>query len=224
MSIHTPVSAGNVTVGGEILAWAKDYLTKEHAYLNRPYQPSAVCPYVEASLKANSLNLVFHDEFDGRDEDAISDQILKYALPFKEAPPAALNEQILNALLIVFPKIKPELYAVLDECHRKIKPSMVEFGLMIGQFHPQCRERAIHNEKWNSISNSPVPLMAVRHMTLHDIMFLGDNRQTFMAYESRFGFSFAQSENLSRGYQKYLVSYYERARAKYLTNADEKDA
>src|SRR5690349_9720941 len=167
MSIHTFVSPDNVDAGRRVLAWAENYLTREHASLNRPHHPQTVCPYVEASLKANCFYMVFHDEFNGQDSAAIADQILNYALPFKEAPPTAPNEQMLKALLIVFPKIEPRFFTVLDECHQIIKPKMVELGLMVGQFHPRCREQAIHNRQWNSVSKSHVPLMALRHMTIH---------------------------------------------------------
>ena len=222
MALHTFVSPDDVTVGGKVLAWAKDYLTKEHASLNRPYHPKALCPYVEASLKANSFYMVFHDEFNGRDGRAIADQILNYALPFKKTSPTGPNEQMLKALLIVFPKIEPKFFEALDECHQKIKPKMVKLGLMVGQFHPRCRERAIHNQRWNSISTSPVPLMAMRHMTLHDIMFLGDDRQSFREYDSKFGFNFAERGKLLRGYQKHLLAYYEQAKAKFSDSGPDK--
>jgi heptaprenyl diphosphate synthase len=218
MNIHTFISADDVTTGAKVLAWAKNYLAKEHSKLNRPHHAKAVCPYVEASLKSNRFYIVFHDKFDGRDCAAIADQIMDYALPFKEAYPTAPNEQMLKALLIVFPSIEPRFFTVLDECHLKIKPKMVELGLMVGQFHPNCRERAIHNRRWNSISKSPVPLMALRHMTIHDIMFLGDNQQTFREYESRFGSYFRESDKSLRGYQKHLLPYYQRAKVRYSTN------
>jgi hypothetical protein len=82
---------------------------------------------------------------------------------------------------------QPRLFTVLDECHSKIKPKMVELGLMVGQFHP-------------------------------DVMFLGDNSQTFRAYDKEFGFQFAEhGKSLSR-YQEHLFAYYERARSKHSTS------
>jgi heptaprenyl diphosphate synthase len=131
--------------------------------------------------------MVFHNEFDGRNCAAIADQIMDYALPFKAAHPTASNKQMLKALLVVFPNIEPRLFTVLDECHSKIKPKMVELGLMVGQFHP-------------------------------DVMFLGDNSQTFRAYDKEFGFQFAEhGKSLSR-YQEHLFAYYERARSKHSTS------
>ena len=92
----------------------------------------------------------------------------------------------------------------------------VNFGLMIGQFHPKCRERAIHNPRWNAISQSPVPLVAMRHMAIHDIMFLDDNEEAFRVYDGKFGLRFAERGKSLLSYQKHLVKYYERAKSAYV--------
>src|SRR5262249_50721783 len=152
---------------------------------------------------------------DGQDALAIADQILEYVKPFKQAPPISPYEQMLKALLIVFPNIEDRLMTALDDCHRMIKPKMVELGLMVGQFHPKCYERPIHNPQWNAVSRSPVPLMALRHMVIHDIMFLGDNEVTFKEYDKKFGAYFVGGGTSLRATQKYLVAYYERAKWKH---------
>jgi hypothetical protein len=212
MTLHKLMSPEDVKSARRVLLWAKNHLMREHKEVNRPYHPQTVCPFVEGSIKANCFYMVFHSEFDGRDPVAISHQILQYAKPFKDAPPVATNAHMLKALLVLFPNIESRFVTVLDECHRMLKPKMVELGLMIGQFHPECRETAVHNREWNAVSRCPVPLMAMRHMVIHDIMFLGDDRGTFEAYDKRFGFNFAGCARSLRAYQKHLVPYYERAR------------
>jgi len=188
---------------------------REHESVNRPYPPQTVCPFVEAAIRANCLFMVFHNDFDGRCPTAIADQILKYVGPFKQAPPFAPNEQMLKALLIVFPNIEEEFLNVLDVCHEMIKPKMVNLALMVGQFHSKCETWGIHNREWNAISKSPVPLMAMRHMVIHDIMFLGDNEGWFRAYDASFGARFAERGKFLSAYQKHLFTYYERAKAKH---------
>jgi hypothetical protein len=214
-TLHTFVSPEDVKSARRVLVWARNHLIQEHKSLNRPYHPKTVCPFVEGSIKADCFYMVFHGEFDGRDPVAIRDQILRYVKPFNEAPPVAPNEQTLKALLVVFPNIESRSVMVLDECHRMLKPKMVELGLMIGQFHPKCREMAIHNRDWNAVSRCPVPLIAMRHMVIHDVMFLGDDRETFEAYDRRFGFNFADDGKSLRGYHKHLIAYYERARSQH---------
>jgi heptaprenyl diphosphate synthase len=134
----------------------------------------------------------------------------------KEAHPLTHSEQTLKALLIVFPNIEEQTLTVLDECQQMIRPKIINLGLMIGQFHPKCRERAIHNpQQRNAISRSSVPLMAMRHMVMHDIMFLQDNKEAFRVYDSKFGFRFAKRATSLPPYQKHLSAYYERAKSNY---------
>lgn len=212
---HSFVSAEDVRCARRILVWARNYLGQEQESVRRPYPPQTVCPYVEASLKANSFYMVFHTELNGEDAAAIADVILGYVNPFKEAPPFGQHEQGLKALLIAFPNIEEKFLTALDECHRMVKPKIVRLGLMMGQFHPRCRERAIHNPEWKAILQAPVPLMAIRHMTLHDILFLHDNEEAFRAYDGRFGDRFAQGGDSLSPYQKHLIPYYERAKSFY---------
>jgi hypothetical protein len=215
MGTHSFVSPEDVKSARRLQVWARKYLAREHESVNRPHPPQTVCPFVEASTRANCLYMVFHHDFDGRCPTAIADQILEYVGPFKQAPPFAPNEQMLKALLIVFPNIKEEFLNVLDVCHEMIKPNMVDLGLMVGQFHSKCETQAIHNSAWNAISKSPVPLIAMRHMVIHDIMFLEDNEGWFRAYDASFGSRFAERGKFLSAYQKHLFTYYERAKAKH---------
>jgi hypothetical protein len=215
MGTHSFVSPEDMKCARRLLVWARKYLMREHESVNRPYPPQTVCPFVEASLRANCLYMVFHHDFDGRYPAAIADQILEYIGPFKQAPPFAPNEQTLKALLIVFPKIEKEFLSALDVCHEMIKAKMVDSGLMVGQFHLKCEERGIHNPVWNAISRAPVPLMAMRHMVIHDIMFLEDNEGWFRVYDANFGTRFAERGKSVSAYQKHLSTYYERAKAKH---------
>jgi hypothetical protein len=215
MATHSFMSPEDVHSARRLLVWARKYLMREHESINRPYPPQTVCPFVEASVRANCLYMAFHHDFDGRCAAAIADQILKYIGPFKQAHPVAPNEQTLKALLIVFPKIEEEFLNALDVCHEMIKPKIVDSGLMVGQFHSKCEDRGIHNPAWNAISRSPIPLVAIRHMVIHDIMFLEDNEGWFRAYDATFGARFAEPGKCLSAYQKHLFACYERAKAKH---------
>jgi hypothetical protein len=219
MSPRSFVAPNEVALAQQVLMWAKEYLMKENDEVRRPYSPQTVCPFVESSINSNCFYMVFHNEFNGEDTSAIVDQILEYIQPFKMAAPLEENLQIRKVLLVVFPKIEPANLKVLDVCHRIIKLKMVEEGLMVGQFHPVCDERAIYNRHWRAVSQSPIPLVAMRHMTVHDIMFLESDEQWFKAYDVKFGYRFRdQGKSLPR-HQKHLIEFYERARAKHCFRA-----
>jgi hypothetical protein len=209
------ISPEDVKSARRLLVWAKKYLMREHESVNRPYAPQTVCPFVEASVRANCLYMAFHHDLDGRCPAAIADQVLEYIGPFKQAHPVAPNEQTLKALLIVFPQIKEEFLDALDVCHAMIKPTIVDSGLMVGQFHSKCEEPGIHNPAWAEISRAPLPLMAMRHMVVHDIMFLENNEGWFRAYDANFGARFAEPGKCLSAYQKHLLACYERAKAKH---------
>ncbi len=215
MAAHSLMSPEDAKSARRLLVWAKKYLMREHESINRPYPPQTVCPFVEASVRANSLYMVFHHDFDGRCPAAIANQVLEYIGPFKQAPPLAPNQQTLKALLIVFPKIEEEFLDALDVCHEMIKSKIVASGLMVGQFHSKCEERGIHNPAWNAISRSPLPLVAMRHMVIHDIMFLESDEGWFRAYDANFGARFAEPGKCLTAYQKHLLACYERAKAKH---------
>ncbi|SRR5579883_488823 len=215
MAAHSFMSPEDAKSARRLLVWAKKYLMREHESINRPYPPQTVCPFVEASVRANSLYMVFHHDFDGRCPAAIANQVLEYIGPFKQAPPLAPNQQTLKALLIVFPKIEEEFLDALDVCHEMIKSKIVASGLMVGQFHSKCEERGIHNPAWNAISRSPLPLVAMRHMVIHDIMFLESDEGWFRAYDANFGARFAEPGKCLTAYQKHLLACYERAKAKH---------
>lgn len=67
-----------------------------------------------------------------------------------------------------------------------LKDFAVESGLMVGQFHPRCDERAVRNPDFK-VSVAPVALLAMRHMAPHDILFLHPSGRWFKQYDLRFG-------------------------------------
>src|SRR5258708_21642108 len=101
MATHSFISPEDMKSARRLLVWARKYLMREHESVNRPYPPQTVCPFVEASMRANCLHMVFHHAFHGRCPAALSDQILEYIGPFKHAPPFPPNHPPLTPLLIV---------------------------------------------------------------------------------------------------------------------------
>ncbi len=211
---HSFISPQHIGVSRTVLAWAKEYLMLENARIKRPYGNQVVCPFVQASVDNKAFYLVFHDEVNGAEPNAIADIILDYVPMFKSARPYADKERINKALLIVFPKLEADHYKALDLCHALIKPDMVENSLMVGQFHPACDTPAVHNSAWREVSRSPVPLIAMRHMAIHDILFLQSDKDWFLQYELQFGQRFRNPEELSE-HDKPLVKYYKEARERF---------
>lgn len=203
-----------MAVANELMEWARSYLMASNPQLQRPGLNQEVCPYVKGSIDKDSFYIVFHPEVNGQRDDPIQRILLDYVDQFKETPPFDPSEKLKKALLVVFPEIPEERTYVLDIAHSKIKTKFVQAGLMVGQFHQNCDERSVHNRGFQ-VSISPYPLIAIRHMAIHDIIFLKDNEEWFKAYNIRYGELFREPSKLE-DYSKPLVGPYLDAKGKFL--------
>jgi hypothetical protein len=210
----TMLTPRNLQIANELMQWAREYLMSEHELMKRPAGKQTVCPFARASLENNSLYMEFYDEVAGHSEEQIERIMLDCIPRFLRLGPFAENDKLKKALLIVFPNLPDNQSSVLDIAHANIKSEFVQQGLMAGQFHPKCDERCIYNPAFK-VSVAKYPLMAVRHMALHDILFLGNNPDWFNHYNLRYGHRFNHPETLE-DYNTHLVRYYEDAKRRFL--------
>ncbi|MGH9968803.1 MAG: DUF6875 domain-containing protein [Pyrinomonadaceae bacterium] len=203
-----------LVIANEIMEWVNNYLTVSNPNIRRPGSNQEVCPFVRDSIENDSFYLAFHPEVNGQRDEPIQRIMYEYINIFKETPPFDPVERRKKALLVIFPEIPPERTYVLDIVHTKIKHKFVDTGLMTGQFHQNCETRGIYNRGYR-VSISPYPLIAVRHMALHDIIFLKENEDWFKAYNIRYGEKFKEPDKLD-DYQKPLLGTYLEAKEKFL--------
>lgn len=90
-----------------------------------------------------------------------------------------------GALVVAFPDLLDQAH-LIDDIHDQVKDEAVGAGLMIGRFHAECDEPSARNRRF-PVNRSPIPLLAIRTMTVHDILFLHGSPGWFRAYETRFG-------------------------------------
>jgi|SRR5579863_10301734 len=176
-----------------ILTWARSVLAVENEEVNRPHGSQVVCPFVAGSIDSNAFRMFFHNEVNGQSEEQIEGILLPYIQRFKTLPPFDDAHKFNKALLVVFPNIDDGQLAVLDVSHGRLKSQFVNAGLMIGQFHAKCKEQGIWNSRFRP-SVSPWPLVAIRHMALHDIIFLRGSSEWFAGYNIRFGDRFKPNQ------------------------------
>ena len=180
-------------VANEINQWCIDFLAAENPDVRRPKGNQTVCPFIKPSMDNDTFYLTFHPEVDGRDEDEIEKISLSYIDTFRKTYPVGESQKLTKALLIVFNNIKEKDGEILDIVHNRIKDIFVKNGLMVGQFHPKCKETGAYNTQLK-VSRSPYPLIAVRNMSIHDILFLKNSKEWFMAYNLWFGDKFKKNE------------------------------
>ncbi|MFC8538819.1 DUF6875 domain-containing protein [Streptomyces sp. NPDC057249] len=187
----TPVGRHHERIGDDLavtLAWVRDYVGQPSPELGRS---GPVCPFVLPSLQNGAMRLRFHYGVDCTDKDrtrALLIEELKSFAALSEPPGRSGNS--LDSVLVVLPDAGPAGWSLIDDLYPELKAAAVSMGLMVGQFHPDCDERAVHNGSFR-VSKAPVCVIAVRHMALHDVLFLREKRRDFEAYWRRFGEHYA---------------------------------
>ncbi|MEZ0095767.1 DUF6875 domain-containing protein [Streptacidiphilus sp. EB129] len=162
--------------------WLEEYTAKPHEELGRK---GAVCPFVEPSMKAGSLHMLARNGFAEADTEALVALVRDLVNTFRVTRWRHSNPT-LHTLLMVLPDLPESRWSLLDDVQAAVKAEMARDGLMLGQFHPNCAEPAARNARF-AVSQSPVPLLALRHMALHDVLFLHNDREMFAEYRVRFG-------------------------------------
>lgn len=179
-----PPEAGDQTEA-TVRDWLEDYICRPHDLIGRN---GAVCPFVSPSLRAGTLEIRIRTVGPAPNATVVADALLGALEEFDLIGWTGSNPA-LRSLLVVLPDLEPDQYHLLDDAHGEVKPEAVRRGLMIGQFHPACQEPAARNPGF-PVNRSPVPLVAIRPMALHDILFLKDRREWFEEYRRRFGSHF----------------------------------
>lgn len=201
-----------------LLHWLEETIARPHPDLGRE---GPICPYVPAAMRHNRLWLAIYPEIDGRSKSAIKATIAGYQRLFceeagasaRERGPArgSVPEQAQSALLVVFPCLPSEAIGTLEEAMRELKLSFVAAGLMIGEFHPDSLAPGVHNAAFRPMV-APLPLVVVRRLSVHDILFLDKSKPLFEAYRAHFGALYATGREPQR---HGLVARYEAAAARF---------
>ena len=210
------LSNADVLVATAVLQWASEHLCTPNDRMRRsrngPAEP--VCPFVKPALASSCFYIDVRREINGLSPGPIADAMLKYRETLRSVPPFRPAEQGLKTIIAVFPEIGAETAPVLDLVHSQIKSAFVQEGLMVTQCYPGCDMRSVRNPELRAY-DSPYPLMAMRLMAIHDILFVGDCEEWFSAYSLRFGARFRDPRTL-QDYEQPLLDEYSRAKARFV--------
>lgn len=208
------LSPSLLKIAHEVLQWANEFLIPESEQMHRPYGNQSVCPFVRSSLDHDCFFMGFHPEINQYSGQLIEQLLVNYIPPFRQLGPFEPSDKLKKALLVIFPSIPEKQTRLLDSAHSAVKTKFVAAGMMIGQFHQHCDVPSVYNRNF-MVSRSPVPLMVIRHMALHDILFLAENEGWFQAYNVQYGHRFNEPDKIE-SYNKHLIEYYLKAKEKFM--------
>nr|AZG02880.1 hypothetical protein [Streptomyces olivaceus] len=161
--------------------WLENYVNAPHPDLGRD---GPICPFIEPALRADSLFTVSRDWEGAYTLEAMVTAIEEAQDHFRSIDWPSRNTT-LHGLVVVFGNLPRAGWWLIDEGHRAAKDAAVARGLMLGQFHPECEAPAARNPLF-PVNRSPYPMIAIRNMAFHDILFLHDNPDWFEQYRKRY--------------------------------------
>ncbi|MFJ1767894.1 DUF6875 domain-containing protein [Amycolatopsis sp. NPDC088138] len=154
------------------LSWMRDFVARPDSRINRP---GAVCPRLAPAFRQDLIWCVSIELQRWTVDETVAKGIHLADLYFRLFPDPQQFKT--GSLLGLLPGLPPGRAAeIVDEGHRRLRMDFVSRGLMLGEFHPRSQVVSVRNPEF-LVMRSPVPMFAVRALTVHDLMFL-DTPQT----------------------------------------------
>jgi uncharacterized protein DUF6875 len=189
-------------------AWLREYVAVGDRRVGRS---GPVCPFIPHALARHAVQADIRYDIAGSSESELIDKLRPEISKFAAAGRPLRNTGVLlDSRLLVMPRMDVAGWERLDAAYEHLKDFAVERGLMVGQFHPHCDERAVRNPDFR-VSVAPVAMLAIRYMAPHDILFLHRSAQWFKEYDLRFQSHFQRG----RIRDSLLLSLYSAARDRH---------
>lgn len=174
-----------------VVQWARQYLGRPHARMGRP---GAICPFVRPAIELNQFVVRHYDNVDGTDAHALRHIVLRESRAFHAMFPRTAPNGTYSGVVLVFPHITAANFPALDCLHDELKTHLiVKHELMSSPFHPRSVKPSISNPEF-PVFRAPFPMLALRHIDIRDIAFVGTNEQAFKRYHALFAEAFERGE------------------------------
>ncbi|MDG2532923.1 hypothetical protein P6144_04640 [Sphingomonas sp. HITSZ_GF] len=164
-----------------VYAWVSRYLCgRRHGGTTE----RVVCP---ASAKSLDSEQIWVSVFRDRPGDDAMDRSVTTAEAFFLAKVDFSDPRdIYKSVIVAYPALDdPEGHAELERAHKRLKPSFVRKGLMLGQFYSSCQEASVIDTRLKPLQ-SPIPMLAIRRMVKEDRAFLTRTPELLPHYFDRF--------------------------------------
>jgi hypothetical protein len=175
----------------QCVSWLRTYIGQPHPQLGRN---GDICPFVNTALRKHKMSFVVLEHITSDkprgNQTAIRNRVLYEAFRLLRRIDELDRFSELTTTNLLLPKLEGEAAAVVHEVHTQCKTSLMRRGVMLAVFYPGYPKPAIYNPAFQ-LYQAPFPVIVVRPMALHDIVFLDNNREGFTEYHRRFAARFA---------------------------------
>jgi hypothetical protein len=151
-----------------VATWIASYVTKPHPMLGRS---GVVCPFMPPALMAQGvwLSLIEGEPGDERDMCAVLTTYLGVYEALVDRGGAARELITLVLACPDVPAVRGQ--SLIGSVHHTMKPTIVDAGLMLGEFFPDNPAEGLHNPAFRPL-RCPIPLFVYRQMVANDLVFL----------------------------------------------------
>jgi hypothetical protein len=174
-----------------VVQWARQYLGRPNPKLGRT---GPICPFVRPTIDLNQFVVRHYDNVDGTNIHALRQIVLQESRTFRKRFPRNAPNGMLSSFVLVFPHVTAVNFLALDQVHDDLKTHLiVKHELMSSPFHPRSIKPSIANPEF-TVFRAPFPMIAIRHIDVRDIAFVGANERAFRRYYAMFAELFERGE------------------------------
>ncbi len=152
---------------GSTVGWVRDFLARPHRDVGRA---GPVCPFTPMALELDTIWLAEIAEPEP-DPQRIHDVIEQCRKVFLETEPREGSMAINKVFMVVFSSLDASDAPLIDAVQAQMKPSFVDVGMMLGEFHANNDTPGLRNPDFRPL-RSPIPMLVMRHMVESDLPFL----------------------------------------------------
>lgn len=156
----------------------RGFVGRSHPHLGRS---GNVCPFTEAALMKDLIR--FQTYSGPLDKESIKATIVQLCDYFLELSPTSGPDKVSKAAILIFATMERAHYPLIDEVFCELLSGFISQGLIVGQLHPGSEGPGIRNPDFRPL-RSPVPMVVIRHLSPHDVIFKAHKASAFADYNS----------------------------------------
>jgi heptaprenyl diphosphate synthase len=141
---------------------------------------------VRPTIDLDRFVVKHYDGVDGTSIRVLRQIVLEESRSFRKQFPRTAPNGMLSSVVLVFPHITAPHFLALDYLHDELKTHLVVTReLMSSPFHPRSIKPSVSNPEF-PVFRAPFPMLALRHIDVRDIAFVGTNGRSFKRYHALF--------------------------------------